>query len=103
MLKDARQRSLDLILDLGDDQLMGPRLDSVNPLLWEIGHVAFFHEIFVLRELGATDRLLEGAEELYDSFQVAHDLRWDLLLPDRKKTLAYALTWAFGHSSFLSH
>lgn len=92
MLKDARQRTLELVLDLGDDQLMGPRLDIVNPLLWEIGHVAFFHEIFVLRELGATDRLLEGAEELYDSFQVAHDLRWDLLLPDREKTLAYAQT-----------
>ena len=52
---------------------MGPKLDIVNPLLWEIGHVAFFHEVFVLHELGDTDRLLEGAEELYDSFEVAHD------------------------------
>ncbi len=30
MLKDARQRTLDLIVDLSDDQLMGPKLDIVN-------------------------------------------------------------------------
>ena len=30
MLKDARQRTLDLIVDLSDDQLMGPNLDIVN-------------------------------------------------------------------------
>ncbi|MCH7549307.1 MAG: ergothioneine biosynthesis protein EgtB [Candidatus Krumholzibacteriota bacterium] len=92
MLEDARRRTLDLVSDLSDDQLMGPRLDTVNPLLWEIGHIAFFHEVFVLHELGSSDRLLEGAEELYDSFQVAHADRWALALPDREKTLAYAGT-----------
>lgn len=86
---DARQRTLDLIADLGDAQLMGPQLDSVNPLLWEIGHIAFFHEVFVLRELGVETSLLDGAEDLYDSFEVAHDDRWGLLLPTREKTLDY--------------
>lgn len=89
MLEDARQRSLELLTDLDDEQLMGPKLDTVNPLRWEIGHVAFFHEVFVLRELGQKKPLLKGAEELYDSFEVAHDDRWELLLPTREETFVY--------------
>ena len=39
---DARQRTFDLIADLSDQQIMSPYLSIVNPLLWEIGHVAWF-------------------------------------------------------------
>jgi iron(II)-dependent oxidoreductase len=37
---DARERTFELVADLSDEQLMGPPLAIVNPLLWEIGHVA---------------------------------------------------------------
>ena len=92
MANDARQRTLDLIADLSDEQLLGPQLATVNPLLWEIGHVSFFHEVFVLRQLEEMEPLLKGGEELYDSFEVAHDDRWGLLLPTRRHTLAYMQT-----------
>ncbi|RZK82966.1 MAG: ergothioneine biosynthesis protein EgtB, partial [Methylobacterium sp.] len=42
MLQDSRARTLELVAGLGPDQLIGPRLDIVNPLLWEIGHLAWF-------------------------------------------------------------
>jgi iron(II)-dependent oxidoreductase len=48
---DARQRSVHLVADLDQQQLMGPRLPIVNPLLWEIGHVAWFQEKWVLRHV----------------------------------------------------
>ncbi len=51
IIRDAHARSLELLEGLSGDQLMGPRLAVVNPLLWEIGHVAFFHETFILRGL----------------------------------------------------
>ena len=41
-LKDARARTLGLALDLDDSQWLGPRLAIVNPLRWELGHVAWF-------------------------------------------------------------
>jgi iron(II)-dependent oxidoreductase len=41
---DARARTLQLVADLDDGQLMGPRLPIVNPLLSEIGHAAWFQE-----------------------------------------------------------
>ncbi len=89
MLLDARRRTLDLVSDLDDAQLMGPRLDIVNPMLWEIGHVAWFQERWVLRHLRGREPLRSGSDALYDSGAVAHDTRWDLPLPSREGTLTY--------------
>jgi iron(II)-dependent oxidoreductase len=89
LLQEARERTLGLLADLADDQLFGPHLDIINPLLWEIGHVAWFQEKWSLRHLRGAPPLLEQADALYDSFAVAHDTRWDLPLINRQDTLAY--------------
>lgn len=88
-LRDARRHTLSLVADLNDEQLMGPRLSIVNPLLWEIGHVAWFQEYWVLRHLNGHAPILANGDALYDSAKVAHDTRWDLPLPSRAQTLAY--------------
>ena len=51
-LKETRVRTLELVADLSEVQLLGPRLQIVNPLRWEIGHLAWFQEFWVLRHLG---------------------------------------------------
>jgi iron(II)-dependent oxidoreductase len=79
-MQSARQRTLELIDGLTQAQLMGPRLPTVNPLLWEIGHVAWFHEYFVLRREYGRRPMLERGDQLYDSIAIAHDRRWDLPL-----------------------
>jgi len=88
-LQEARERTLELIGDLTDEQLMGPRLRIVNPMRWEIGHVAWFQEYWVLRHLGGLPPILSNGDSLYDSAKVAHDTRWDLPLPSRAQTLSY--------------
>jgi len=88
-LSETRTRTLALVADLSDAQLMGPRLQIVNPLLWEIGHIAWFQEYWVLRHLGDQPPILPEGDLLYDSARVAHDTRWDLPLLARDKTLAY--------------
>ncbi|HXV60678.1 MAG TPA: selenoneine synthase SenA [Vicinamibacteria bacterium] len=89
LVRDARHRTLDLVQDLADRDLELPKLDIVNPIRWELGHVAHFFEVFFLDLLGKHERLLPGADEMYDSFKVAHEDRWSLPLPDRDGTLAY--------------
>jgi gamma-glutamyl hercynylcysteine S-oxide synthase len=86
---DARQRTLDLIADLRDDQLLSPRLPIVNPLLWEIGHLAWFAERWVLRHASQHPPIRADADALYDSSAVPHATRWDLPLPSRRITLDY--------------
>jgi iron(II)-dependent oxidoreductase len=60
----------------------------VNPLLWEIGHVAWFQEKWVLRRGGQASARAD-ADDLYNSAEVPHEVRWDLLLPSRAETVAY--------------
>jgi iron(II)-dependent oxidoreductase len=88
-LEETRQRTLELVDDLSDEQLIGPRLRIVNPLRWEIGHVAWFQEFWILRHLAGLSPILNQGDELYDSARVAHDTRWDLPLPSRSTTLEY--------------
>jgi iron(II)-dependent oxidoreductase len=90
MMQDARARTLELVSDLTADQLMGPKLDTVNPLRWEIGHVAYFYEFFVLRAHFGKDSVLgELADKLYDSISISHADRWDLPLLSMDDTLGY--------------
>lgn len=88
-VRDARRRTLALIEDLSDQQLFGPRLTITNPLLWEIGHVAWFQEFWALRRDPEVPSLRPNADVLYNSADVRHDTRWDLHLPNRAETLAY--------------
>ncbi len=88
-VRDARQRTLALIADLNDEQLLGPRLPIVNPLLWEIGHIAWFQEKWVLRHASKQPPIRRDADALYDSAAMPHDGRWDLPLPARAETLRY--------------
>src|SRR5262249_46464694 len=93
LLQEARARLLDLVADLDDEQMIGPRLAIVNPLRWEIAHVAFFQEFWLLRHLRSLDAIRPtphlDPDKLYDSARVAHDTRWDLALPSKRETIAY--------------
>jgi iron(II)-dependent oxidoreductase len=88
-LREARHRTRRLTEDLSSAELMGPRLDIVNPMLWELGHIAWFHEYWTLRQAAGRAPLIERADRLWDSSAVAHDTRWQLDLPDRAGTYDY--------------
>ena len=87
-IEDSKARSYELIADLSGQQLLGPRLPIVNPLRWELGHIAWFYEKWILRRNGQSS-LLAGADALYDSVAVLHNTRWDLVLPSLKRIKRY--------------
>src|SRR5947209_16683116 len=89
LLNEARERTLALVADLDEEQTIGPRLAIVNPLRWEIGHVAWFQEKWVLRHARNEEPARADGDALYDSSAIPHDVRWDLPLPSRGETLAY--------------
>ena len=88
-LRDVRTRTCRLTEDLSTEQLMGPMLPIVNPVLWEIGHVGWFHEYWTLRHAHGEEPSLDRADLLWNSSTVAHATRWDLDLPDRNGVFAY--------------
>ena len=91
-LQGARNYTLSIFDSLaaaGYDALARvPQLDTINPPLWELGHMAWFAEWFVLREAqsshpGAATRasLLTRGDDWFDSNLVPHRSRWTLDLP----------------------
>jgi iron(II)-dependent oxidoreductase len=71
-----------------DDAVNVPRIRTVNPPLWELGHTAWFAEWFVLREATSSHPtgarrtgLLAKGDDWFDSALVAHASRWSLDLP----------------------
>jgi iron(II)-dependent oxidoreductase len=93
-LREARHRTRRLTEDLSSAELMGPYREIVNPVLWEIGHIAWFHEYWTLRLMGvpgaaARAPLIARSDRLWDSSNVAHKTRWHLDLPDRAGVYGY--------------
>ena len=94
IMQSAHQRTMELIDGLDASQLIGPKLPILNPLLWEIGHVAWFYEQFILRREYGYLPMLERGDILYDSIAIAHETRWDLplyTLPEMKDYLEKVL------------
>lgn len=89
MVQEAHSRTLACVADLHDVQLHVPPLAVLNPFLWELGHCAFFYDVFLLQVLGRRAPIMAQGADLYDSFSVDHDERWGLDLPNRSATLDY--------------
>ena len=93
-LRDARARTLALYAHLDLANIVPPCIPTVNPPIWELGHVAWFQEIWCLRysrSVGVPVRnsIFPRADELYDSSAVHHDTRWQLDLPTVPGVHAY--------------
>ena len=88
-LREVRHRTRRLTEDLSSSELMGPYLEIVNPVLWELGHIAWFHEYWTLRGAAGRAPLIERSDRLWDSSNVPHKTRWHLDLPDRAGTYGY--------------
>lgn len=91
-LRAARSRTLGYAGRLQPSQWVGPYLKIVNPPLWELGHIAWFHEHWCLRYQPAGvigPSVCPNADALYNSAIVPHAERWKLALPTPAQTLQY--------------
>jgi len=98
-LVEVRDRTRSLIGSLEPSALLGPRLPIVNPPLWELGHLGWFQERWLLRpraDGSLAPSCFPHADALYDSAKVAHASRWQLPLPSLEAT------WTFVDRVFAS-
>ena len=88
-LLDARDVELRLFESLSESQLLGEKAHFLEPPIWEIGHVGWFQEVWLLRHLDKAAPLNGDADAIYDSFNVSYKLRWDHAYPSRAQSLKY--------------
>jgi gamma-glutamyl hercynylcysteine S-oxide synthase len=95
----ALRRALrEFVVELSDEQLLPPRIATVNPPLWEAAHVAWFAEWFCVRNAYDTESgegradtpsMWIDSDPFLNSNVIAHDARWSLPQLARKSTLDY--------------
>jgi gamma-glutamyl hercynylcysteine S-oxide synthase len=91
MLQDSRSRTLALAdayaLALGES-LVVPKLGTLNPPLWELGHITWFADHWLCGHASRGFANVAAYDALYDSSAVPHDTRWDLPLSNLEETKA---------------
>ena len=97
-LRDARAATLACVLDLDEAAWLPPRGAGVNPIAWELGHLAWFAEFWILRGPhransegfieAARPARLAGPDALYDSARLGHAGRWQHPWRSRADTVA---------------
>jgi gamma-glutamyl hercynylcysteine S-oxide synthase len=88
-LLDARRIEMELLDGVPDERMLGAEGHFLEPPIWEMGHVGWFQEFWLLRHLDGAQTLLPGSDRIYDAFNVSYRLRWRHAFPSRAETHAY--------------
>jgi gamma-glutamyl hercynylcysteine S-oxide synthase len=80
-LNEARERTFQLLAPLSSQELRAQHDPLMSPLLWDLGHIAHFEELWLTRNL---DGLIEFVEMpgLFNPFEHPRSTRGSLPLPD---------------------
>jgi iron(II)-dependent oxidoreductase len=100
-LRESRACTWSLVNDLTPAQWLPPQQPGVNPIAWELAHLAWFAEFWILRgphhrddhghAQGQSAPRFAGPDALFDSARLAHAARWTETMPNREQ-LAHMLT-----------
>jgi iron(II)-dependent oxidoreductase len=81
LLDEARQRTLLLTQSLSEHDLGVQHDPLMSPILWDLGHIGHFEEVWLLEMLDGGDSSSEGLRGIYNPFEHPRATRADLDLP----------------------
>ena len=90
-LTGTRRRTLDLFAPLPEAHLVGQPSPLLSPPVWDLGHIAAYEELWLVRRVGGGRALHPELDDLYDAFET----------PRRRRGTAPCLPPAAAHR-FLS-
>jgi iron(II)-dependent oxidoreductase len=77
-LEEARQRTLELVEPFSDEQLERVHSSLMSPLVWDLGHIAAFEDLWLVHRYGGRPLLREDLADVYDAFETPRADRGDL-------------------------
>lgn len=81
LLSEARQRTLLLVAPLTDDELRRQHDPLMSPIVWDLGHIAHFEEVWLLENVEGEGPGSEGLRGMYNPFEHPRSTRDTLPLP----------------------
>ncbi len=77
-LEEARGHTLKLIKPLTEEQLNRVYNPLLSPLIWDLGHIANFEELWLVRRIGGREPLRGDLGEFYDAIEQPRKIRGEL-------------------------
>jgi iron(II)-dependent oxidoreductase len=89
LLAEARLRTLALVADLSDDDLDRVHDRLMSPLVWDLGHIAAFEDLWLAQRTGGLAPLRPGLTIVYDADETPRAGRGDLPYLRRAEALEF--------------
>jgi iron(II)-dependent oxidoreductase len=77
-LDEARRHTLKLVEPLSEEQLNRVYHPILSPLIWDLGHIANFEELWLVQRIGGRAPLRGDLGELYDAIEQPRKIRGEL-------------------------
>jgi iron(II)-dependent oxidoreductase len=86
-LAEARERTLALVESISDEDLVKVHSPLMSPLVWDLGHIAAFEDLWLVHRFGGQPMLQPDLAETYDAFETPRANRGELdfLGPDEAR------------------
>jgi iron(II)-dependent oxidoreductase len=87
-LDAARRRTLALLASVSEDDQVRQHSPLMSPLVWDLAHIGYFEELWLVQELGETEPMDSRYAEVYDAFLHPRSERRSLplLRPDEARS-----------------
>jgi gamma-glutamyl hercynylcysteine S-oxide synthase len=77
-LERARAKTLALVAELDDEQLERVHSPIMSPLVWDLGHIAAYEDLWLAHRLGGRELLRPELADLYDAFETPRAIRGEI-------------------------
>ena len=74
----ARERTLALVATLDDEQLERVHSPIMSPLVWDLGHIAAYEDLWLGHRYGDLELLRPELANLYDAFETPRSVRGEI-------------------------
>jgi iron(II)-dependent oxidoreductase len=78
VLREARDRTSAIVASISDADLERVHSTLMSPLVWDLGHIAAFEDLWVAHRFGRLPLLREDLAEVYDAFETPRADRGEL-------------------------
>jgi gamma-glutamyl hercynylcysteine S-oxide synthase len=77
-LEAARSATLALVAHLDEEQLQRVHSSLMSPLVWDLGHIAAYEDLWLAHRYGELELLRPDLADLYDAFETPRAVRGDV-------------------------
>src|SRR5438132_7580075 len=88
-LDEARERTLALVAPVAVEDLERVHSPLMSPLVWDLGHIAAFEDLWLVHRHGGEAMLRPDLAEVYDAFETPRADRGELPYLRRAEAHAY--------------